>query len=219
MSDTLNYSSLSQLVYDYLRRQMHEGHLAPGSTLNIGEIAGQLGISKTPLRDALIHLQLEGFVTILPRRGVLVNALTMAQVEHAYDSVGLIEAFIVETCIDRITPAHIARLKALNDQMIKAIEAEDFSYFFETNLRFHNTYVDTCENEPLKQFILPLKHRLYDFPRKNYIPAWELRNCGEHRQIIECIEAGDGAAAGRILKEVHWSFSAQSDFIYAFYHG
>ena len=66
MNGALKFSSLNDQVYDYLRRQMNKGALIPGSTINIGEIAKQLGISKTPLRDALIHLELEGFVSILP---------------------------------------------------------------------------------------------------------------------------------------------------------
>ncbi len=68
MNGALKFSSLSDQVYEYLRRQMNQGDLLPGSTINIAEIANQLGISKTPLRDALIHLELEGFVTIIPRR-------------------------------------------------------------------------------------------------------------------------------------------------------
>ena len=71
---------------------MNLGFLLPGSTINIGEIAKQLGISKTPLRDALIHLEMEGFVTILPRRGVRVNVFELQDVKNAYDAIGLVEA-------------------------------------------------------------------------------------------------------------------------------
>jgi len=217
MTDTLNYSSLSELVYDYLRRQMNEGDLFPGSTINIGEIANQLGISKTPLRDALIHLELEGFVTIIPRRGVLVNKLTLDDVRSAYDAIGLIEAFMIEECIDKITPAHIDQLEALNEAMFADIKANDFSTFFKTNLQFHNVYVDISSNALLRKFILPIKHRLYDFPRKKYNPAWEYRNCLEHQSLIEFLKQGDGTEAARILKDVHWSFEFQKEFIYAFY--
>jgi len=217
MSNTLNYSSLSELVYDYLRKQMNEGDLLPGTTLNIGEIASQLGISKTPLRDALIHLELEGFVTILPRRGVLINKLEMRQVQHAYDAIGLIEAFIVEQCLDQITPAHITQLEELNAKMLANIKADNFTDFFKTNLQFHNTYVDISDNEQLKKFILPIKHRLYDFPRQNYNPEWELRNCQEHADFIAFLKQKNGPEAARILRDVHWSFEVQKDFIHSFY--
>lgn len=217
MGSGLKYASLREQVYKYLRRQMNRGDLLPGSSINIGEIARQLGISKTPLRDALIHLELEGFVTILPRRGVCVNRLSLQDIKNAYDSVGLIEAFIVTECIDRIGPSQIKKLEELNKKMISDIEKNDFSKLFQTNLRFHNVYLDISENEPLKKFILPIKHRLYDFPRQIYIREWELRNCEEHSELIEHLRTGDAAAAAKVLKDIHWSFDYQKDFIHKLY--
>lgn len=219
MNDELKYSSLSAQVYDYLRRQMNKGELIPGSTINIGKIARQLGISKTPLRDALIHLELEGFVSILPRRGVQVNELTMVDVKNAYDTIGLIESFIISSCIDKITPVHIQKLEELNMQMIEDIQIGDFSDLFEKNLEFHNVYIGLSDNEMLKKFILPIKHRLYVFPRQNYIKEWELRNSEEHAQLIKMLKQGKGSEAGAILKDKHWCFEAQKDFIYTFYQG
>jgi DNA-binding GntR family transcriptional regulator len=217
MDEKLEFSSLSEQVYSYLRRQMNQGHLVPGSTIHIGDIAKQLGISKTPLRDALIHLELEGFVEILPRRGVRVKKLQIEDVKNAYDAIGLVEAFIVSNCIDKITPRHIDRLEELNETIISDIKKGDFSKLFSTNLKFHNVYLEISDNEPLKKFILPIKHRLYDFPRQNYISEWELRNCEEHGQVIACLKQGDGDGAGRILQDVHWAFAVQKDFIYSFY--
>lgn len=217
MKDELKFSSLSDQVYAYLRRQMNEGDLLPGSTINIGEIAKQLGISKTPLRDALIHLELEGFVTILPRRGVRVNQLHIKDVKNAYDAVGLVEAFIIADCIDKVTARHIKKLETLNEKMIADIKNDNFSQLFKNNLEFHNVYLNISDNELLKQFIHPIKHRLYDFPRQNYIAEWEMRNCEEHKQFIESLKVADAAEASRLLKDVHWSFEFQIDFIYAFY--
>lgn len=218
MAGELQVSSLSDQVYTYLRKQMNLGDLLPGSTINIGEIAKQLGISKTPLRDALIHLELEGFVTILPRRGVRVNPLLLQDVKNAYDAIGLVEAFIVKDSIDKITPAHIKQLEKLNQRIISDIEKDNLSDLFETNLEFHHTYLDISDNEPLKKFILPIKHRLYDFPRQNYIREWELRNCEEHSQFIDYLKEGNGEEAGKILQEKHWSFEFQEDFIRSFYN-
>lgn len=217
MAAALQFSSLSDQVYDYLRKEMNEGGLIPGSTINIGEIAQKLGISKTPLRDALIHLEIEGFVTILPRRGVKVNELTLADIKNAYDAIGLIEASIVSEGFDRITPAHINIMEELNRAMIRNIENDEFSTLFKDNLEFHQVYLDISDNTMLKDFIYPIKHRLYDFPRKNYLKKWELRNSMEHQQVIDCLKAEDPAGAARILKDVHWSFEVQKEFIYTFY--
>jgi DNA-binding GntR family transcriptional regulator len=218
MAGELKISSLGEDVYTYLRKQMNLGFLLPGSTINIGEIAQQLGISKTPLRDALIHLEMEGFVTILPRRGVRVNVLQLQDVKNAYDAIGLVEAAIVIDCIDKIESSHIQRLEELNEIMISDIEKEDFADLFETNLRFHNIYLDVSQNEFLKKFILPIKHRLYDFPRQNYLSDWERRNCEEHAQFINYLKKGDAQQAAALLKDVHWSFEYQMVFIKKFYN-
>jgi DNA-binding GntR family transcriptional regulator len=217
MAEELNVQSLREQVYAYLRRQMNTGVLAPGVAINIGEIATQLGISKTPLRDALIHLEVEGFVTILPRKGVRVNRLGLEDVKHAYDAVGAVEAAIVESCFHRITPAHIARLEELNGIMTADITNGDFSRLFRTNLEFHDVYINASTNDLFKKFILPIKHRLYDFPVQEYLADWELRNCDEHRRFIAFLKQGRASEAAAVLRDVHWSFEVQEDFIRKFY--
>ena len=218
MQIQLNVLSLREQVYTYLRQQMSLGILVPGSTINIGEIASQLGISKTPLRDALIHLEVEGFVTILPRRGVCVNVLTLAYVKNAYTAIGMVEASIVKDCFDRIEPSHISKLEELNETMIQDVEKNDFTRLFNTNVEFHDVYLDISNNELIKKFILPIKQRLYDFPRQNYISQWEIQNCKEHQAFIDCLKQGKPEKAAKALKDVQWSFEYQKNFIKKFYN-
>lgn len=217
MKPRLNVLSLREQVYEYLRNEMITGGLVPGSTINLNKIAERLGISKTPLRDALIHLELEGFVSILPRRGVMVNALEMKDVKDAYDSIGIIEAAIVQDCFEKIKSAHISRLERLNEQMRKDIREDDFSKLFKTNLAFHDVVNSLSDNPLLEKFIFPIKHRLYDFQGQSYIPEWELRNCDEHDQFIGFLKERNPLEAARVLKDVHWSYKIQESFIRQFY--
>lgn len=218
MEEQLNIVSLREQVYTYLRKQMTIGALLPGATINIGKIARQLGISKTPLRDALIHLEIEGFVTILPRRGVQVNVLELTDVKNAYDAIGMVEASIVMDCFKRLMPAHITKLEKLNKIMISDIENNDFQRLFRTNLEFHDVFISVSENQLLKKFILPIKQRLYDFPRQNYLKEWEMRNCREHQEFIKLLKEKNPKKAAKILKDVHWSYEVQKKFIKTFYN-
>ena len=84
--------SLKEQVYDYLRVQMNEGRLRPGAFLNLNDISRELGMSRTPLRDALFQLESEGFVTIFPRRGVVVNTLTLEKIRNIYEILGALES-------------------------------------------------------------------------------------------------------------------------------
>ncbi len=218
MNSQLNILSLREQVYTYLRNQMSLGVLVPGSTINIGKMASRLGISKTPLRDALIHLEVEGFVTILPRRGVCVNLLELRDVRNAYNAIGMVESSIVMDCFDRIEPSHISKLEELNKIMTQDVEKNDFTRLFNTNVQFHDVYLDISKNELIKKFILPIKQRLYDFPRQNYIYDWEIKNCDEHQQFINCLKQGKPQKAAKVLKDVHWSFEYQKNFIKKFYN-
>ena len=91
----LNIISLREQVYQFLRDQMQNGNLLPGASINLNQISRQLGISKTPLRDALIQLECEGFVSILPRKGVIVKATTLRDIRNYYDIIGALEAMVV----------------------------------------------------------------------------------------------------------------------------
>ncbi|MCP4717952.1 MAG: GntR family transcriptional regulator [Desulfobacteraceae bacterium] len=217
MKTPLNVLSLREQVYEYLRNEITAGSLTPGSTINLNKIAEQLGISKTPLRDALILLEIEGFVTILPRRGVMVNTLELKDVKNAYGAIGIIESSIVLDNFDKITPSHISRLEELNRQMIRDIQNNDFSQLFQTNLAFHNVYNNLSSNPLLNKFIFPIKHRLYDFQGQSYIRDWELKNCEEHSQFIDFLKQENPGAAAGILKNFHWSYSVHEASIKQFY--
>jgi len=84
----LNIKSLKEQVYEYLREQMRRGDLKPGSVIEMEETSKKLGVSKTPLRDALLQLEMEDFVTILPRRKVVVNVLTLQDIRNYYEVMG-----------------------------------------------------------------------------------------------------------------------------------
>lgn len=209
--------SLREQVYEYLRDEMNRGALTPGSTINLNDMSRRLGISKTPLRDALIQLECEGFVTINPRRSVIVNKLSLEEIRHAYDIAGVLEGVAVQSAFPKFGQSPIGEMERLNEEMRAAIKGEDFDRYYQLNLSFHDVFLNLSGNEMLRRIIMPLKQRLYDFPRRGYIKEWELRNCEEHDAFIQCIKEGDCEGAVKIIRDVHWSFSAQEDFLRSFY--
>ena len=213
----LNIKSLREQVYEYLRDEMQTGNLLPGAPINLNEISQRLGISKTPLRDALIQLEVEGFVTIEPRRSVVVNPLTLQEVKNAYGVIGALEAAAIQEVFPRLTERHAGRLERLNEDQYKAIEDKDFDCYYQKNLEFHDLFLDLSENTILRRIISPIKLRLYDFPRRSYILDWELTNLHEHEQFIKAIRQKDPHQAAVILKDFHWSFKVHANAIRRFY--
>ncbi|MBF0530279.1 MAG: GntR family transcriptional regulator [Deltaproteobacteria bacterium] len=213
----LNLTSLREQVYHFLREEMASGRLLPGDSINPTEMSERLGISKTPLRDALIRLETEGFVTILPRRGITVNVLTLEDIKNFYGIIGALESAAIIIVFDRILPEHILSMKNLNTELLQAINQEDFDKYYYKNLEFHNVYLNLSGNQQLKAIMTPLKQRLYDFPRRLYIRDWEVSNCDEHNRFLALLEKGDKEGAARIMRDVHWSFRVQENYIRQFY--
>lgn len=214
----LNAISLKEQVYDYLRDQMQKGAIRPGSIINMDETCRKLGVSKTPLREALLQLEMEDFVTILPRRGIVVNTLTLEEIKDFYDIIGALEAKALASSFSGIKPSDIATMQAFIEGMEKALAKDDFDRYYERNLRFHDVYLRPCRNETLLKVVNTIKKRLYDFPRQaRFIKEWELASVIEHREFLRLIREGRREAAIRFVEEVHWSYKVQEHFIKKYY--
>jgi DNA-binding GntR family transcriptional regulator len=214
----LNVKSLKEQVYEYLREQMRTGGLRPGSVIDMEETSGRLGVSKTPLRDALLLLEMEGFVSILPRRKVIVKPLTLQDIKDFYEILGALEATALSAAFDRLGNADLALMEALNAEMKRAIDGDDFDLYYEKNLAFHNVFLSLSGNVYLKKTVNTLKKRLYDFPRQQgFVKEWEQASIGEHAALIACIRRGSMREAVEQIRSVHWSFVVQEKFIARYY--
>lgn len=213
----INQKSLREQVYEFLRGELHKGNLAPGASINLTQVSESLGISKTPLRDALIQLESEGFVTISPRRGVFVNRLSLDDIKHCYEIIGALEAAVLVSVFDKLRSECLQEMKRLNEEIVAALTREDYDAYYQLNIQFHHVFVDVSENELLKRIILPMKQRLYDFPQRGYIRKWEEQNCRDHEALIEAIEKGDKCAAATVWRDRHWSYTVQEPYIKKFY--
>jgi DNA-binding GntR family transcriptional regulator len=216
----LNIKSLKEQVYEYLREQMRRGEIMPGSAIDMEETSKKLGVSKTPLRDALLQLEMEEFVTILPRRMVVVNSLTKDDIRNYYEIIGSLESMAMLKAFDRLQASDIEALQKLNAGMKDAIAANDFDLYYERNLAFHNTFLNLCGNDSLVKLVNNLKKRLYDFPRpKGFVKEWEESSILEHQALIDLLGKGRGQDAANHVRDVHWSFKVQEEFVGKYYPG
>jgi DNA-binding GntR family transcriptional regulator len=216
----LNIKSLKEQVYEYLREQMRRGDIMPGSAIDMEETSKKLGVSKTPLRDALLQLEMEEFVTILPRRMVVVNSLKKDDIRNYYEIIGSLESMAMLKAFERLKAADIEAMQKLNAGMKDAIAANDFDLYYERNLAFHNTFLNLCGNDSLVKLVNNLKKRLYDFPRpKGFVKEWEESSILEHQALIDLLRKGRGQEAANHVRDVHWSFKVQEGFVGKYYPG
>lgn len=214
----LQTRSLREQVYDYLRGEMNNGGLQPGSFVDLNALATQLGISRTPLRDALLQLEVEGFVEILPRRGFRLKPITLTEIRNIYQIVGALESAALAVAGPRLGSEGLGRMWAANVAMREAIAAQDYEAFFTHNLAFHGVFLEAAENPRMEGLVRSLKQRLYDWPRRKvFLKRWEDRSIEEHQELLELLEAGRFEAAAAFHRDVHWCFEVQESFVRTYY--
>ncbi|MCX7973401.1 MAG: GntR family transcriptional regulator [Candidatus Aminicenantes bacterium] len=218
MTSPINHKSLKDQVYDYLRLQLRKGRLKPGDEIKMDKTAQILGVSKTPLRDALLQLAMENFVTIKPRRGVFVNPLTLEDIKNAYEIIGALESLAILKAGPNLAHKDIEIMERLIEGMKRAITRDDFDTYYEKNLEFHNIYLNHCHNPHLIRIVNTLKKRLYDFPRQTrYIREWEENSIEEHEKLLNLLKEKRYEEAANYIRDVHWSFEVQKKFILQYY--
>ncbi len=218
MKNILVTKSLKEQVYEYLRDQIQTGEIKPNTAINLQSTSDKLGISKTPLRDALLQLDLEGFVTIKPRKGIIVNSLSLNDIRDFYQIIGALESTALYESKRNLKNKDIEKMLFLNDEMKNAIEGNKFDLYYENNLQLHNIFIKYSPNNDLKNIIEIKRRRLYDFPRKTgFIKDWEVESIMEHTVLIKYIEDGKIQEASDYLRNVHWSFDIHEKFIRKYY--
>jgi DNA-binding GntR family transcriptional regulator len=217
-ANDLDITSLSSIVYEDLRRRLNSGLLKPGQFLDLSALGRELGMSRTPLRDAMIRLELEGFVTVYPRRGVMVRNLDLADIRDIYQVIGALEASVVERMALRYRPSDADRMDGFRAKMAETLAADDFDEYYAANLSFHDVYLSLSDNEDLVRNVRTLKARLYDFPRRSqYVKEWELDSTAEHDEITKRLRGGDFKGAAAYIRDVHWNFEVQERYIRTYY--
>lgn len=203
---TLNISNaylLRSQVYEYLRNQLKDGQLTPGMFVSINQMMKNLGLSRTPLRDALLQLQTEGFVTFLPQRGIRINELTQQDIEDMYEMLGALDSRVLLSVYPRIGTVEIERMKTLNRKMMQNISDSNFSQYWDLNTAFHHTYLNLSANVTILNHIHIIRQRLFEFGKKDWSRKMREMNHREHLTMIELFEKGDAVEAADYMRDVH----------------
>jgi DNA-binding GntR family transcriptional regulator len=210
---TQNNWSLRKEIFDYLVGQIENGNLKPGSLINVRQLTEELNVSRTPLREALAQMEVQGLVTIMPQRGVMINILTYDDLLDLFEIIGALESQVALTVSDRISDAKIDAMERCNRKMLTAIEKGKNREFHETNIQLHKIFLDLSPNRELTQYVGNLKLRLFGFALKSYRDRFKRAIVEEHDVFLYLLREGKGKDASDYLKEVHWQFNYPDNFI------
>ncbi|OWQ90997.1 GntR family transcriptional regulator [Roseateles aquatilis] len=177
-----------------------EGDIAPGAKLNERVLCEQLNVSRTPLREAIKLLALEGLVDLLPNRGAVATKLTETDVTHAFELLAGLEAMSGELAAQRITPLQLSELRAKHHEMLAAFERRDLSTYYRLNAAIHSGINEAAANPLLRDTYVRINARVQSMRfRTNQDEAKWARAVQEHSEMMQALAERDGAALGRIL--------------------
>ena len=192
---------LHDAVTGAMRKMIVEGTLPPGARLNERDLCALLGVSRTPLREALKVLVAEGLVEHQPNRGATVAVLDAQEVNDMFDLLGCLEAYAGELACERITAEEVGQLKEMTEAMAQCHARGALPEYYELNRRIHDTINQVARNGALRQTYLTLNRRVQALRfRSNHDPRkWE-RAMEDHREMIAALASRDGKRMADLLR-------------------
>lgn len=192
---------LRDVVFKTLRQAILRGELVPGERLMEIHLANRLGVSRTPIREAIRKLELEGLVTMIPRKGAEVARITEKNLKDVLEVRRALDAFTVELACDRITDEEKEDLRIACESFKKATETKDSELIAKADVKLHDIIVRAAGNERLIQLINNLAEQMYRY-RFEYIKdeSQHRRLVEEHQVIFDSIMKKDKYTAAMAVK-------------------
>ena len=200
---TDDFLPLRDVVFNTLRQGILKGDLKPGERLMEVHLANRLGVSRTPIREAIRMLELEGLVTMVPRKGAEVARISKQDLRDVLEVRRSLDSLAVRLACERITNEEKRALKQAEDDFESSIATLDATTIATADVKFHDIILTASKNGRLTQMVNNLAERVYRY-RLEYIK--DSRNhqrlVDEHRKIMQYINAGDASNAC-LASEMH----------------
>ena len=195
------YLPLRDLVFITLREAILQGKLEPGERLMEIALANQLGVSRTPIREAIRKLEIEGLVINAPRRGAVVAEITLKDLRDVLEVRRNLENLAVKLACEKANEQDIRELKELHRSFISTLKNEDLTEVAQADVKFHDKIYEITDNKRLIQILSNLREQMYRY-RFEYIKDEIHRRVlvDEHAMIIEGIENKDVDKAKKYME-------------------
>lgn len=195
------YLPLRDVVFKTLRQAILKGELKPGERLMEIHLANQLGVSRTPIREAIRMLELEGLVTMIPRRGAEVAHITLKSLQDVLEVRRALDALAVELACERITEGELMKLREACNHFAEVTKTQDAAKIAQADVELHDIIVQAANNIRLKQLVSNLSEQMYRY-RFEYIKDATKHEqlIKEHEIIYNAIAAMDKETAAKAVK-------------------
>jgi DNA-binding GntR family transcriptional regulator len=196
------YKPLREVVFETLREAIIGGILGPGERLMEAQLAEELGVSRTPVREAIRKLELEGFVAMIPRRGAYVAGISLKDITDVFEVRGALEALATVLAAERITEKELEELERILVRKAELIEQQNIPLFIESDIKFHEILYQSSRNQRLIQILTNLQDEVHRFRSVSLAYPGRMREAlDEHRKVVEALADRDVARAEALAWE------------------
>ena len=198
----LEPTTLTERVHGILQDRIIAGDWDAGHFLRENEISGKLGVSRTPVREALARLAADGFLERIPHRGFKVPAQSAADLLDLYPILSALEVLAAKEGFQKIDKPQIEALRSINESYRAAYARHDTSTGVELNNEFHNLLIKNCNNEKLSQMIEHLQAEVFKLEcwTISNIHCWDI-SITEHEGLLDSLESKDWDLAVKWLEK------------------
>ena len=187
-----SYKPLREIVGDTLRQAIVDGIFKPGERLMEIQLADEMGVSRTPVREAIRKLEIEGFVALVPRRGTYVSDISVKDITDVYEIRIALDVLAAGLCAERITDEEVVRLRMLLDDIDRHIRNGEFDQIVEVDSAFHDILYQGSHNQRLFMMINNLRDQFTRLRMRSMKQPGRLKNTQkEHRDLVEAIASRD----------------------------
>lgn len=194
------YLPLRDVVLNTLRKAILRGELKPGERLMEIQLANKLGVSRTPIREAIRKLELEGLVLMIPRKGAEVAQITEKNMQDVLEVRKALEELSVQLACERITPEQVEEMKMAAEDFRKVLKSGDVTKIAEADVKFHDIIFAATNNQRLITLLNNLREQMYRF-RVEYLKQKECypQLLEEHDKLIALISGGEVEEACELM--------------------
>ena len=195
------YLPLRDVVFNTLRQAIITGEFAPGERLMEISLANRLGVSRTPVREAIRKLELEGLVIMIPRKGAQVARITEKNLRDVIEIRTVLEEFAAVLACERIDQSGLHDLLQAHEDFIRSVENGDILDIVDKDETFHDTIFRATNNDRLISIINNLREQFYRY-RMEYVKDIRQRSnlVEEHRELLDAISSRDSIKAKELMK-------------------
>ncbi len=190
-----------QEVAELISKMIHKGELQKGEKINENKLSGLIGVSRTPIREALRTLSTLGLIDFVPHKGAFVMQFSTKEIKDMFDVMSMLEGMCARIATQKMSKADFEKIEAFHQKLEDHFRAKDHKEYLEINHEYHSFIQEIAGNKTLNEVINGVRQKILLFRHKQlYEPKRFDHSIQEHRDLLETFRKKDAKKAEKLMK-------------------